>query len=215
MNDMDQEKKHGFRTLLVSVLMSAYGPVILGLGLRVGHSSTQIADFTRRTAELLALIVALIVYAVTNTRRDLAEAQKRELERRGNLFTGVIMCVSGLSMLLLSLLPGDTGKGNVVPALVIAFLGVVANSIFWRRYTSLHRRQGNAILGVQARLYGAKTAVDACVVTALAAVLLLPGTRASFWLDRIGSLLVSLYMIRCGIMTIREQAGLKKDQPHP
>ena len=207
---MDQEKKSGYRTLLISVLMSSYGPVILGLGLRVGHSSTQIADFTRRTAELLALVVAFIVYAVTNRRQDMAESQKQELERRGNLFTGVIMCVSGLSMLMLSVLSADTDKGNVIPALAIAFLGVVANSIFWRRYTSLYRKQGNAILGVQARLYGAKTAVDVCVVTALAAVLIFPGTKASFWLDRIGSMLVSLYMIRCGIMTIMEQEKLKR-----
>ena len=208
---MDQEKKRGYRTLLLSVLMSSYGPVILGLGLRVGHSSTQIADFTRRTAELLALVVAFIVYAVTNKRQDMAETQRRALEKRGNLFTGVIMCVSGLSMLLLSVLSQDTDKGNVVPALVIAFLGVVTNAIFWRRYTTLFRRQGNAILGVQARLYGAKTAVDTCVVTALAAVLIFPGTKASFWLDRIGSLFVALYMIRCGIMTIREQgAGMSR-----
>ena len=207
---MDQEKKSGYRTLLISVLMSSYGPVILGLGLRVGHSSTQIADFTRRTAELLALVVAFIVYAVTNRRQDMAESQKQELERRGNLFTGVIMCVSGLSMLLLSVLSADTDKGNVIPALAIAFLGVVANSIFWQRYTSLYRKQGNAILGVQARLYGAKTAVDVCVVIALAAVLIFPGTKASFWLDRIGSMLVSLYMIRCGIMTIMEQNKLKR-----
>ena len=207
---MDQEKKSGYRTLLISVLMSSYGPVILGLGLRVGHSSTQIADFTRRTAELLALVVAFIVYAVTNRRQDMAESQKQELERRGNLFTGVIMCVSGLSMLLLSVLSADTDKGNVIPALAIAFLGVVANSIFWQRYTSLYRKQGNAILGVQARLYGAKTAVDVCVVIALAAVLIFPGTKASFWLDRIGSMLVSLYMIRCGILTIMEQKGLAK-----
>lgn len=207
---MDQEKKSGYRTLLISVLMSSYGPVILGLGLRVGHSSTQIADFTRRTAELLALVVAFIVYAVTNRRQDMAERQKQELERRGNLFTGVIMCVSGLSMLLLSVLSADTDKGNVIPALAIAFLGVVANSIFWQRYTSLYRKQGNAILGVQARLYGAKTAVDVCVVIALAAVLIFPGTKASFWLDRIGSMLVSLYMIRCGIMTIMEQNKLKR-----
>ena len=207
---MDQEKKSGYRTLLISVLMSSYGPVILGLGLRVGHSSTQIADFTRRTAELLALVVAFIVYAVTNRRQDMAESQKQELERKGNLFTGVIMCVSGLSMLMLSVLSADTDKGNVIPALAIAFLGVVANSIFWRRYTSLYRKQGNAILGVQARLYGAKTAVDVCVVTALAAVLIFPGTKASFWLDRIGSMLVSLYMIRCGILTIMEQNKLKR-----
>ena len=207
---MDQEKKSGYRTLLISVLMSSYGPVILGLGLRVGHSSTQIADFTRRTAELLALVVAFIVYAVTNRRQDMAERQKQELERKGNLFTGVIMCVSGLSMLMLSVLSTDTDKGNVIPALAIAFLGVVANSIFWRRYTSLYRKQGNAILVVQARQYGAKTAVDVCVVIALAAVLIFPGTKASFWLDRIGSMLVSLYMIRCGILTIMEQNKLKR-----
>ena len=205
---MDREKKSGYRTLLMSVLMSSYGPVILGLGLRIGHSSTQIADFTRRTAELLALIAAFAVYAVTNRRQDMAETQKRALERKGNLFTGIIMCISGLSMLLLSILSEDTDKGNVIPALVIAFLGVVANAIFWRRYTALYQRQGNAILGVQARLYGAKTAVDACVVTALATVLILPGTKTSFLLDRIGSLLVALYMIRCGVMTIKEQRNL-------
>lgn len=202
---MDQENKSGYRTLLVSVLMSAYGPVILGLGLRIGHSSTQIADFTRRTAELLALIVAFVVYAVTNGRKNMQPDQKQTWEKRGNLFTGLIMCVSGLSMLVLSLLSANEDKGNVVPALVIAFLGVVANSIFWRRYTVLYHRQGNAILGVQARLYGAKSAVDICVTVALAAVLAFPGTRVSFWLDRIGSLLVALYMIRCGIKTIAEQ----------
>ena len=65
---MDKEKKSGLRTLALSVFMSAYGPVILGLGLTVGHSTTQIADFTRRTAELLALVVALIVYIITNKR---------------------------------------------------------------------------------------------------------------------------------------------------
>lgn len=209
---MDREKKSGYRTLLLSVLMSSYGPVILGLGLRVGHSSTQIADFTRRTAELSALIVAFIIYAVTNKRQELAEAEKQALERKGNLFTGFIMCISGLSMLLLSILSPDTDKGNVIPALVIAFLGVVANSVFWRRYTTLFHRLGNAILGVQARLYGAKTAVDTCVVIALAAVLILPGTKVSFWLDRIGSLLVALYMIRCGMMTIREQENNLKSK---
>jgi divalent metal cation (Fe/Co/Zn/Cd) transporter len=202
---MDREKKSGKRTLLLSVLMSAYGPVILGLGLRVGHSSTQIADFTRRTAELLALIVALIVYTVTNGRGDMDDVQKQRWEIRGNRFTGVIMCISGLSMLILSFLAADGGKGNVVPALVIAVLGVIANSIFWRRYSVLYRRQNNAILGVQARLYGAKSAVDICVTIALAAVLAFPGTRVSFWLDRVGTVLVALYMIRCGVKTIREQ----------
>ena len=127
---MEQEKKSSFRTLLLSVLFSASGPIVLGLGLLVGHSSTQIADFTRRTAELLALIVALVIYSVTNKRQDMAEECKKELELNGNLFTGGLMCVSGLSMLVLAVLSTDGDKGNVIPAMAIAFMGVVANSIF-------------------------------------------------------------------------------------
>lgn len=202
---MEREKKSSFRTLLLSVLFSASGPIVLGLGLMVGHSSTQIADFTRRTAELLALIVALIVYAVTNRRQDMTEERKKALERKGNLFTGAIMCVSGLSMLVLAVLSSDGDKGNVIPAMLIAFMGVVANSIFWRRYTVLARSQGNSILGVQARLYGAKTAVDVCVTAALAAVLAFPGTGVAYWVDKAGTALVSVYMLCCGIKTIREQ----------
>ena len=202
---MEKEKKSSFRTLLLSVLFSASGPIVLGLGLLVGHSSTQIADFTRRTAELLALVVALVVYVVINRRQDMAEERKNGLERKGNLFTGAIMCVSGLSMLVLAVLSTDGDKGNVIPAMAIAFMGVVANSIFWWRYTTLARAQSSSILGVQARLYGAKTAVDVCVTSALAAVLAFPGTSVSFWLDKAGTALVALYMIFCGIRTIREQ----------
>ena len=107
-------------------------------------------------------------------------------------------------MLVISFIATDTEKGNVLLAMLIAFCGVVANTIFWRRYTLLFRKQGNAILGVQARLYGAKSAVDVCVTLALAAVLAFPGTKASYWIDCIGSVLVSLYMLRCGIKTITE-----------
>ena len=52
----------GERTLLASVLMSAPGPIVVGIGLLVGHSSTQLADFIRRTAELAAIIVSWFVY---------------------------------------------------------------------------------------------------------------------------------------------------------
>ena len=201
---MEKETKSGFRTLLMSVLFSLSGPIVLGLGLMVGHSNTQIADFTRRTAELLALIVAFVVYTVTNVRPGMSEEKIIRLERAGNLFTGFIMCVSGLSMLVLTFLSGDEDKGNVVPAMIIAFLGVVANGLFWRKYTALARSRDNALLGVQARLYGAKTVVDICVTSALAAVLIFPGTKVAWWMDKVGSLLVSLYMIRCGIKTIME-----------
>ncbi len=202
---MGQEKKSGYRTLLMSVLLSSPGPLVLGLGLTVGHSSTQIADFTRRTAELLALIVAFAIYSANSRYSDMPDTDKAKRERKGNLFTGSIMCISGLSMLLLALLSNSNDKGNVIPALVIAFLGVVTNVFFWRKYTSLFQKESNAILGIQARLYSAKSMVDICVTATLLVVLLSPGSQFSYWLDIVGSILVSLYMLRCGLKTIKEQ----------
>ena len=201
---MDRDKKSGYRTLLTSMLLSSPGPLVLGLGLTVGHSSTQLSDFTRRTAEFLALIVAFAVYTVTN-RRKMDEKRKHALERRGNSFVGVIMCVSGMSMILLTVLSGREDKGNVVPALAIAILGAATNIFFWRRYAFLHKKQGNSILGVQARLFKAKSGVDVCVTIVLAAILVFPDSRISSHLDTVGSVLVSLYMLRSGIKTIFEQ----------
>ncbi|WP_311470666.1 cation transporter [uncultured Actinomyces sp.] len=201
---MDHDKKSGYQTLLTSMLLSSPGPLVLGLGLTVGHSSTQLSDFTRRTAEFLALIVAFAVYTVTN-RRKMDEKRKHALERRGNSFVGVIMCVSGLSMILLTVLSGREDKGNVVPALTIAILGAITNIFFWRRYTFLYKKQGNSILGVQARLFEAKSGVDVCVTIALAGILLFPDSGISSHLDTVGSVLVSLYMLRGGIKTIFEQ----------
>ena len=107
-------------------------------------------------------------------------------------------------MCFLTLTSETTDKGNVIPGLTIAVLGVIANTIFWRKYTQLNRVQTNVILAVQARLYRAKSLVDACVTIALLSVAAAPMSPISFWLDFVGSLIVALYLIRCGVQTIRE-----------
>ena len=202
---MNNDQKSGFRTLLLSVLLSAPGPLILGIGLTVGKSSTQISDFVRRTAELLALIISCVIYYRTNTdKRPVSEQEKQNLERQGNTFVGVIMCISGLSMILVTLIQESTDKGNVVPALIIALLGDTANTLFWQKYKALYKKQGNAVLGVQSRLYRAKSCVDIVVTIALASILLFPKSSISYYLDIIGSILVSVYMMYCGIRTVKE-----------
>ncbi len=201
----DEDRKKGIRTLLVSVLISAPVPLIMLWGLRYGRSTTQIADAARRSSELLALIVALIVYSIVNGRGERDEAERRTLERRGNRFSGLIMCLSGAVMMILSLSPAKEDKGNVAPALAIALLGAAANSILWRRYTRLYKKQGSSILKVQSRLYGAKLSMDLCVSLTLAVLLLFPASGASKLVDRVGTAIVSLYMIYCGLRTIKEQ----------
>jgi len=197
------KKKSGKNTLLMSVLMSSPGPLVVGLGLMVGQSSTQLADFVRRSAELLSIIMAFVVYNITS--KDADPARKQRLERLTNYFVGGAMCLSGAAMLFIALLSENTEKGNVIPGLSIAVMGVIANSLFWRKYTRLSKETANVILSVQARLYRAKTFVDTCVTIALLSVLLLPDSRISFYLDMIGSVIVAIYLIWSGVKTVREQ----------
>ena len=192
------------RTLLTSVLLSAPGPLILAVGLLFGNSSTQIADFFRRTAELAAIICAYIVYRLTMHGEVGDEARRAQMERSANKFIGAMMCVAGIAMALMAVIVPSSDKGNVVLALVIAAMGLVANSIFWVRYTQLNRRTPNAIIAVQARLYRAKTFVDACVTTALLTVLLAPGTALASGVDAAGSIAVAVYMIYTGVSTYRQ-----------
>lgn len=198
------QKQSGSRTLMWSVILSSPGPLVVGLGLLAGRSSTQIADFFRRSAELLAIIMSFVVYRLT-TREDSQDIQRKErLERMSNRFVGAMMCLGGSFMVFLALFSETEDKGNVIPGLTIAILGVIANTIFWRKYSKLNKAQPNAILAVQARLYRAKSLVDTCVTAALLSVAIAPASQVSIYLDFIGSLIVAVYLIWCGIRTISE-----------
>ena len=198
-------KKSGAKTLLWSIFMSSPGPLVVGLGLIAGRSSTQIADFVRRSAELLAIIMSFVVYTMTQKDSVCDEKKKQIFEKRSNIFVGSMMCLAGVIMAVLALTVQNTEKGNVIPGLAIAVLGVVANSIFWAKYTRLNKTEPNAILAVQARLYRAKTLVDISVTVALTSVLIAPQSTVSYWLDMIGSLIVAIYLAWCGAQTIYEE----------
>ena len=201
--------KSGAKTLLWSIIMSSPGPLVVGLGLLAGRSSTQIADFIRRSAELLAIIMSFVVYrSVTKT--DVPdELKKKRMERGSNIFVGSMMCLAGAIMTVLALAIKNEDKGNVIPGLAIAILGVIANSLFWIKYTRLNRAEPNAIMAVQSRLYRAKTLVDSSVTIALLSVLIAPNSAISYWLDLIGSIIVAVYLIWCGIQTIIEELKQK------
>ena len=198
------ENKSGKRTLLMSVLMSSPGPLVVGLGLMVGQSSTQLADFVRRSAELLAIILSFVTFSLTTKDNYTDLEKKARLERLSNFFVGGAMLLGGSAMIFIALFSENTDKGNVIPGLSIAVMGVIANSLFWRKYTKLSKETGNPILTVQARLYRAKTLVDSCVTIALGAVAIFPQSQAAYYLDFIGSIIVAVYLIYSGAGTIKE-----------
>ena len=60
-----ENKTSGAKTLMWSVIMSSPAPIVVGLSLINGHSSTQIADLLRRTSEFIAIVMSFVVYKIT------------------------------------------------------------------------------------------------------------------------------------------------------
>ena len=89
------KRGNGEKTLLASVLLSSPGPIVVGTGLFMGRSSTQLADFIRRTAELAAILVSWVVFRLIHKGVEPDAARKFRLERTANLCVGAAMCLSG------------------------------------------------------------------------------------------------------------------------
>ena len=191
--------KSGKKTLLLSVIMSAPGPLVVGLGLLVGQSSTQLADFVRRSIELLAIILSFVVYCITTKDENVNTLKKEKYEKGTNIFVSSAMMISGIIMLILAITSSNVEKGNVIPGLIIALLGCIANSYFWFKYLKLAKETNNNILLIQGKLYRAKTFVDFSVLVALSVVLFSSNNLIAFYFDLIGTILVSIYLIFTGI----------------
>lgn len=198
-----ENSKTSKKTLLLSILFSAPGPLILGIGLTAGQSSTQLADFFRRSAELLAIICSFMVFCITQ-RDNQNENSKVKLERASNIFVGFTMCVSAITMFFLAIFKSNTDKGNVIGGFIIAFLGIVANTLFSIKYYKINKETHNPIISVQARLYKVKSIVDLCVVLALAFIIIIPTSIITLIVDLVASILVSIYLSYCGVKTIME-----------
>ena len=198
-------ERSGAKTLLWSIIMASPGPLTVGLALIGGHTATQIADFVRRSAELIAIIMAFAVYTAVNRDDTCDEERKQRLERRSDIFIGFMMCVAGAVMAIISVVFRGEDKGNVIPGLCIAVLGMVSNSTFWIKYSRLNKTESSPIFAVQLRLYRAKSLVDTSVAVALTAILISPIGAFADWVDAIGSMTVAVYMMWCGLRTVLEE----------
>ncbi len=206
MNDLTaSQARRRERTLLLAIGLSAFGPFATGYAVLLSQSTTQVADFVRRTAELGAMIVSWAVFHRLTRRRDGDRAHRTRLTGLANGSVAAAMAISAVLLFVLALLrlgrwsPG----GNVYPGLAIAVLGFAVNSWFWRRYSTMTRERYEPIIATQARLYLAKAAVDLCVIAALAAVAIAPAHPATRIVDTAGSIAVGIYLAWCAVRTIR------------
>ena len=85
-------KKSGKNTLLMSVIMSSPGPIIVGLGLLAGKSSTQLADFVRRSSELMGIVLAYAVYRITSKDGEIDAERRNKLLKFTSKTQTIITC---------------------------------------------------------------------------------------------------------------------------
>ncbi len=202
------------RTLLSALLLSSPGPLVTGISAMISLSTTQIADFLRRSTELVAIFMSWWIYRKLH-HTQLDSAEQFRLERMADMIVGSAMGCSGILMLILTAfrLSSDRLTGNVTLGLTIAVLGLLVNTWFWFRYRFLAQGQSSAVIQAQQALYRAKACVDMCVVVALAAVALAPLHPATRWVDIVGSAIVACFLLWTGVKMIRQKraSGISAD----
>lgn len=193
------------KTLLVAVLLSMWAPLATGIAVILSQSTTQLADFIRRSVELVALFVSWFVFRAILRKENISHSEKARMEQAASLLTAAALVCSGIVILSLALsrLADFEPGGNVYPGLAIAGLGLITNAWFWQRYTRLTAEQYNPIIAAQAYLYRAKAFVDLCVLAALATVAINPTQVVTGYVDLLGSGAVVVYLLWSGYATAR------------
>lgn len=193
------------KTLLTAFLLSLPGPLVTGFAALSSHSTTQLADFIRRSVELAALFLSWWVFRQLQNNKTLKKAEQTRLEQTAEISVAAAMICSGLVMLAVALsrLSSYQTGGKVTLGLIIAVLGLLTNGWFWQRYAALTREQYSSVIAAQQKLYRAKACVDLCVVAALSAVLAAPAHPVTRYVDILGSVAVAIYLLWTGLRMIQ------------
>lgn len=189
-----------------------WAPLATGLAVARSGSTTQMADFLRRTVDLVALIVSWYTFRYISHKAEQDAAEQKRLEHTAGLVVAAALILSGVVTVALSAGKlGSVPSGNVGLGLMIATLGGITNVYFWWKYSALLREQHNTVIDAQRQLYRAKSAMDMCVVVVLATVALFPLRPFVGVVDSLGSGTVGIYMIWSGVRLLRVTAtGLRE-----
>lgn len=197
------------RTLRIAWMLSAWAPAALAVALFLGPSTVLIADFLRRTSELLVLFMSWRVF------RRIAHSPSRPLEdfdaseRRMSLGVALVLAISTCVILLAAGIRLYQGAevGWIVPGLVIACAGGGVNLWLWRRNRRLAKQEPSPLIDAQWRFYRSKTLADICVVVTLISGAMLRSTAFSPIVDALGATIIALFLATTAKRVAQRSAG--------
>jgi len=142
---LDGETRAREKTLRAAVLLSVWAPFATFVALLLGRSTTQAADFVRRTVEFGAVLGSWLAFRRV---QRVSDAERRQIERSVRVVVGVALLLSALAILVLAVVKWlkPTPTGNVVLGFVIAALGAGVNAWFWARYERFERQERSPIV---------------------------------------------------------------------
>ena len=196
------------RTLLAALLLSAPGPLIISYAAITSRSATQMADFIRRSAELVATFVSWLIFRILRKNPESDVNFSQRLERITNLTVAIAMSCSAIALFIVGMnrFLSERVTQKVILGLIIAVLGLMVNIWFWIKYASMHKDQPDPVIYAQHKLYRGKAVVDICVVSALLAVTIAPIHPITKYIDGCGSIAVAFYLLYSGIGIFRHLA---------
>lgn len=186
------------RLVLAAVMTTSLSLIPTAYAAIVSNSTTLFADLLRCLGEFFAILVAWLV---------LRKMSRNEVSRfnygYGKLeqLAGVAVAAALFLTFLVSFLCGI--RGFITPVRVenaefgffFAILSVLGNAVMWVSNSFTNRREQSPITESQGRLFRAKTCATLVVALALGATFIFPDVYLVLFIDPLGSIALSLFML--------------------
>lgn len=203
------------RTLRIAWIMSLAAPLITGLAFYYGRTTVLLANFFRRSSELLSLFLSWYVFKKVSSGPDENyNYGYYKMEDAASLVVGLVMNLSFILVLYNGIhrFRNPTSSGWLLPGLIIAGGGLIISLWFWQRNYRLSKRKSTPIFEAQWRLYRAKALIDFTVFLTLFLNIMFEKERIALYVDSIGSILISFFLLVSGILLIKKSLKALLDQ---
>lgn len=191
-------KKEKEGTLRAAWIISSGAPLVTGFAFYQSGSVSVLADFFRRTLELMVLFSNWLIYKKILKSEDSAKKiDEKKLE--GYAARGV-MVVMGISFVVIFFnailqLKDPEPLGEIWAAMTIGILGILVNGTFWWKNRSLAKREESSIFYAQWKLYRAKALMDVTLIIILSSSKIFEGYPPALYFDPAGSIIMSFFLL--------------------
>lgn len=194
----NNEYKRGRKKLLFALLIISPALFPLIISVISGTSSIETADLFRRSCDVFSVLLAYVAFEIEARIDPNNKTSRLRIEAFVKYFTGASMCASGIIMIYMSIAGFGGEKGRVIVSLVLAIIAALTNALLYFNYRSMK----NTILSVQAKNHFAKMFFNILVIVILLVWIIVPTVTAKSYIDLVGSLFISGYLLLCGIKVI-------------